>query len=99
MALRLGSLATSTAERMRAVQEAGILDADDYDTLCHAYQQVTRAILDQQLDDIAVGREPSSRVDPRRLPRRLRRRLKDALRALEALPAITRDAVTSSISD
>jgi len=99
MALRLGSLATSTAERMRAVTEAGILDADDFDSLCHAYQQVTRAILDQQIDDIEAGREPSSRVDPKRLPRRLRRRLKDALRTLEALPEITRDAVASGISE
>ena len=99
MALRLGSLATSTAERMRAVQAAGLLDADDYDSLCHAYQQVTRTILDQQIDDIEAGREPSSRVDPKRLPRRLRKRLKDALRTLEALPTITRDAVASGLSE
>jgi CBS domain-containing protein len=98
MALRLGSLATSTADRMRAVQQAGILDADDFDSLCHAYQQVTRSILDQQIADIEAGREPSSRVNPKRLPRRLRRRLKDALRTLEALPTITRDAVTSGVS-
>jgi signal-transduction protein with cAMP-binding, CBS, and nucleotidyltransferase domain len=98
MALRLGSLATSTADRMRAVQQAGILDADDFDSLCYAYQQVTRSILDQQIADIEAGREPSSRVNPKRLPRRLRRRLKDALRTLEALPTITRDAVTSGVS-
>jgi signal-transduction protein with cAMP-binding, CBS, and nucleotidyltransferase domain len=99
MALRLGSLATSTSERLRAVQEAGILDADDMDNLCDAYKLVARTILDQQIADIEAGREPSSRVNPKRLPRRLRRRLKDALRTLEALPAITRDAVASGISE
>jgi len=98
MALRLGSLATSTADRLRAVQEAGILDADDMDSLCDAYQLVTRTILEQQLADIETGREPSSRVNPKRLPRRVRQRLKEALRTLEALPDITRDAVTSSVS-
>jgi signal-transduction protein with cAMP-binding, CBS, and nucleotidyltransferase domain len=69
------------------------------DNLCDAYKLVARTILAQQLADIEAGREPSSRVNPKRLPRRLRRRLKDALRTLEALPAITRDAVASGISE
>ncbi len=99
MALRLGCLATSTGDRLQAVQEAGILDADDMDSLCEAYRLVTRTILEQQLADIRTGHGPSSRVDPKRLPRRLRRRLKDALRVLEALPSITRDAVTMGISE
>lgn len=98
MALHLGSLATSTADRLRAVQEAGILDADDMDSLCDAYKLVTRTILEQQIADIDAGREPSSRVNPKRLPRRLRQRLKESLRTLEALPTITRDAVTSGVS-
>ncbi|UCH74343.1 MAG: CBS domain-containing protein [Rhodospirillales bacterium] len=98
MALRLGSLATSTSERLQAVQEAGIVTADDMDSLCDAYKLVTRTILDQQLADIEAGREPSSRVNPKRLPRRLRQRLKEALRTLEGLPTITRDAVSSSVS-
>lgn len=98
MALRLGSLATSTADRLQALQAAGIISADDLDNLCDAYRLVTRTILDQQLADIAAGREPSSWVNPRRLPRRLRRRLKEALRTLEALPTITRDAVSSDVA-
>ena len=95
MALRLGSRATSTADRLAAVNETGFLNDEDMDGLVAAQQHVTRVMLDQQIADIAAGIEPTGRIDPRRLKRRMRARLKRALRALEVLPHLTRDAVSS----
>lgn len=96
MALRLRSSATTTAGRLTAVKESGFLSEDDMDSLCEAMQIVTRTILDQQIVDIAAGRAPSARVDPKRLPRRRRARLKDALRTLEGMATMTRDAVSAT---
>lgn len=95
MALKLGSPATSTAGRLAAVQETGALAQEDMDNLRDAHQCVTRLILDQQIDDIKIGREPSPRVDPKRLSRSMLARLKQSLKMLEGLSLMTKDIVTS----
>ena len=41
----------------------------------------------------AFGDAPSTRIDPARLPRPDQARLKEALRALEAIPMLLRDAL------
>jgi signal-transduction protein with cAMP-binding, CBS, and nucleotidyltransferase domain len=96
MALKLASLATSSAGRLAAVRDAGTLVQEDMDNLREAHQTVTRIILDQQIADIEAGREPGPRVDPRRLSRSMQAKLKQALKTLEGLPLMTKDVVTSS---
>lgn len=95
MALKLASPATATADRLAAARDAGSVTAEDFGNLRDAHRVVARAILDQQIADIAVGREPGPKVDPKRLNRRQQARLKDALRALEGLPLMTRDVVSA----
>lgn len=99
MALKLASPATSTAGRLAAVRDSGTLVQEDMDNLREAHQVVTRVILEQQIADIQAGREPSPRVDPKRLPRSMQAKLKQALRTLEGLPLMTRDVVASGRAD
>ena len=61
--------------------------------LRQAQETLLGVILDQQLVDLAAGIAPSTRIEPARLPRPDQARLKEALRALEAIPMLLRDAL------
>jgi signal-transduction protein with cAMP-binding, CBS, and nucleotidyltransferase domain len=84
-AVRAGILAPATADRYAALADAGLLHPDDRAGLLEAHETILRAILVQQLADIAGGREPSSRIEPRKLPRSEQRRLKDAFKRIRTL--------------
>ena len=84
-AVRAAILATGTAERYAALQNAGMIHEDDLTTLLEAQETILGLVLDQQLADIAANRPPSTRIEPRKLPRLGQRRLKEALQRIQTL--------------
>ena len=71
----------------------GAIPQDEALRLRQAQEALLGFILQQQLDDLAAGIAPSTRIDPARLTRPDRARLKDTLKALEAIPLLLRDAL------
>lgn len=92
-ALKRGILETGTGPRLVAAAAAGAIPPDEALRLRQAQEALLGFILQQQLDDLAAGIPPSTRIDPARLARPDRARVKDALRALEAIPMLLRDAL------
>lgn len=95
MALKLGSAAVASGERLRETVAAGKLGADNGEALEQARRDIAGAILAQQLEDLAAGGEPGNRVDPRRLTRAQRNRLKAALRQAGEAATLVQDVLTS----
>lgn len=95
MALKLGSAAIASGERLRATIAAEKLGADNGEALEQARRDIAGAILTQQIEDIAAGGEPGNRVDPRRLTRAERSRLKAALRQAGEAATLVQDVLTS----
>jgi signal-transduction protein with cAMP-binding, CBS, and nucleotidyltransferase domain len=93
LALRIGAPARSTAGRLAAATEAGLLPADDLALFRDAAERLLRHILEQQLVDIEAGRKPDSTVEIRRLPRIRRERLRAALLAVGRIDLVVRDAL------
>ncbi|HEX7200035.1 MAG TPA: DUF294 nucleotidyltransferase-like domain-containing protein, partial [Dongiaceae bacterium] len=93
LALRVGAPALSTAGRLAAATEAGLLLPDDLALFRDAAERLLRHILEQQLIDIEVGRPPGSTVEIRRLPRIRRERLRAALLAVGRIDLVVRDAL------
>ncbi len=96
VALKRGVADTATAVRLAAAAESGAVPQDETDGLRQAHETLLGYVLEQQLIDIASGAEPSTRVEIARLSRGRRARLKDALRALDGLPMLAQDVLTSS---
>jgi signal-transduction protein with cAMP-binding, CBS, and nucleotidyltransferase domain len=80
--------ATATAERLAGLQAAGLMHADDLASLLDAHEAILRALLTQQLADLAQGGAASSRIEPRKLPRPAQRQLKDAFRRIRTLKTL-----------
>ena len=95
MALKLGSAAAATADRLRAAAAAGRLAPDNAEALLQARETVAETILRQQIADIATGAAPGSRVDPARLGRAERTRLKQALREAGEIATLVQDVLTA----
>ena len=93
LALRIGAPALSTAGRLVAATEAGLLPPDDFALFRDAAERLLRHILEQQLIDIEAGRPPGSTVEIRRLPRIRRERLRAALLAVGRIDLVVRDAL------
>jgi CBS domain-containing protein len=93
LALRVGAPALSTAGRLAAATEAGLLLPDDLALFRDAAERLLRHMLEQQLIDIEVGRPPGSTVEIRRLPRIRRERLRAALLAVGRIDLVVRDAL------
>lgn len=85
LALRSGSTALATGERLAAAVSAGLLNEGDATRLGEAFELLMELILEQQLADIAAGREPSSRVELKRLSAIRRARLRSALKAVQTV--------------
>ena len=98
MALKLGSGATATDERLRTVGSLGLIGPEDLNGLIDAQALLLRLILEQQIADLAAGREPGSKIDPDALNRRDRDRLKAALKHLDLLPDMIQGVLTSQAS-
>lgn len=94
MALRHRIAATGTGERLEALVAAGAVKPAEAERLLAMQDLIARLMLEQQLTDLAEGRSPGTRVDPRRLTRPDRTALRDALRHVATLELLVRDALT-----
>lgn len=81
VALAWGSTATATDVRLADAAAKGAFSEDAARALAEARGVIVEAILEQQLEDIAAGRTPDNRIDPKRLGRRATSRLREALSA------------------
>ncbi len=84
-AVKARQVASGTAERYQALAAAGLLHHDDLLSLLDAYETILRAMLEQQLRDIAAGRKPSARIEPRSLSRAGQKKLKTAFKRIRTL--------------
>jgi DNA polymerase-3 subunit epsilon/CBS domain-containing protein len=91
LAIQFGVLARSTPERLAGVRDLGIGGAADLERLGEIHGLIVDCILRQQLHDIAEGRRPTNRIDPRRLTGAGQSGLKAALRAVAAIEPMVRD--------
>lgn len=83
LALRAGSLARSTPERLRDASAAGRLPQGDCDTLVELHGYLLTLLLRQQLIDLGEGVRTSGRVELKALSRLERARLKQGLKGLD----------------
>ena len=88
---------TSTLARMTALQEGGVLDADEHDYLHGAFHTVCRLLLRQQVADFKTGRKVSNYVHPNTLSRRETDMLKDSMEAIDRLRKRIRSEFTADI--
>jgi CBS domain-containing protein len=85
MALKHGIAATSTRQRLDALLDMGLLEADEHDYLRAAYRRLTDIVLRQQIGDFRAGAKVGYFVDPETLSRRERDMLIDGLKAVHRL--------------
>lgn len=95
VALAWGSTATATDMRLADAAAKGAFAEDAARALTDARGVIVEAILDQQLEDIAAGRIPDNRVDPKRLGRRAASRLREALAVAAETPELVHAALSS----
>jgi len=95
VALAWGSTATATDVRLADAVAKGAFSDDAARSLIDARSVIVEAILDQQLEDIAAGRVPDNRIDPRRLGRRAASRLREALATSAETPELVHAALSS----
>ncbi len=86
LAIKYGSSALSTPERLSDIR--GHLEATAHvtDNLVEAHRLILEAILHQQLCDIEAGIRPSNSIDPANLTALNRQELKWALEQVSAIP-------------
>ncbi|MGA8007463.1 MAG: DUF294 nucleotidyltransferase-like domain-containing protein [Burkholderiales bacterium] len=85
LALRAGSSARSTPDRIRDAATAGRLAGSDASALIEMHADLLDFVLRQQLRDLEDGVRPSSRVTLSRLDREETRRLRAQLRRLDEI--------------
>jgi DNA polymerase-3 subunit epsilon/CBS domain-containing protein len=91
LAIRHHIVERSTPARLAGIAGLDIGGAQDLTGLADAQQVFLELILDQQIDDIATGLQPSNKVRVKRLSDRDRRRLKQALEQMRHADTLTRD--------
>ncbi|MBX3454210.1 DUF294 nucleotidyltransferase-like domain-containing protein [Ferrovibrio sp.] len=94
LALKLALPATATRQRLMLAAARGLIGEEDLTRLLDAHELILGRVLRQQIEDIAKGEPPSSRVDVHGLSRREVTRLKRALGQLALLPDIIQGAIT-----
>lgn len=87
-AIRAGFAVTSTYGRYAALCDAGGMHPEDLRSLSEAHELILRAMLEQQLADIAAGIEPSARIEPRRFDRGFQSRLRGAFKRIRLLKTL-----------
>lgn len=95
VALAWGSAATSTDARLAEAAAKGAFPEDAARSLVEARSVIVDAIIDQQLEDVAAGRRPDNRVDPKRLGRRTTSRLREALATASQTPELVHEALAN----
>lgn len=93
LALRVGSRARSTPERIQDASAAGRVSSSDAETLVRIHRSLLTSILDQQLEDLSAGVPPSGRIEVRRLSRSDQRGLVRELRVLEDTLRVLRSTI------
>ena len=93
LALRAGSSARSTPDRLRDAAAAGRIAESDASTLIAMHAELLDFVLAQQLQDLHDGVRPSSRVLLRRLGKEGARRLRRQLHRLDEILRGLRGAV------
>jgi CBS domain-containing protein len=71
-----------TVDRLRRAEAAGLLTADEADTLVSAYQGIFSLVLLRECEAIRNGQETSSYLDPRDIDPLTRRQLRESFRAI-----------------
>ena len=93
LALRIGSQARSTPERIQDASAAGRVSSSDAQTLVRIHRTLLTLILEQQLEDLAAGVPPGSRVEVRRLSRADQSSLAGDLRVLDDTLKVLRSSI------
>ncbi|MDX1431207.1 MAG: DUF294 nucleotidyltransferase-like domain-containing protein [Gammaproteobacteria bacterium] len=93
LALRSGSTARATPERLRDARAAGRIAAGDASTMIEIHVDLMTMMLRQQLADLDSGVRPSSRVSLKLLEREEQRRLTRALKRLENILSLLHTAM------
>ena len=93
LALRIGSRARSTPERIQDASAAGRVSPSDAATLVRIHRSLLSLILRQQLEDLSAGVSPSGRVAAGRLARSERRSLVRDLRVLDDTLRVLRSSI------
>ena len=93
LALRIGSRARSTPERIQDASAAGRVSSSDAETLVRIHRSLLTLTLDQQLEDLATGVPPSGRIEVRRLSRSGQRALVRDLRMLDDTLEVLRSSI------
>ena len=93
LALRIGSQARSTPERIQDASAAGRVSSSDAETLVRIHRSLLTLILEQQLEDLAAGVSPSGRIEVRRLSRADRHALVRDLRVLDDTLGVLRSSI------
>ena len=94
LALRIGSGARSTPERIQDAGAAGRVSPSDVANLVRIHRSLLTLILHQQLEDLAAGVPPSGRIAVGGLTRPERRSLARDLRALDDTLKVLRSSIS-----
>jgi CBS domain-containing protein len=84
-ALRAEVRVTSTAERLRAAADAGVMSQTQVSVLREAFDLFSGLRIEHQVEQLEAGSEPDDRMDPKRLNPLARRYLRDAFREVTAV--------------
>ena len=93
LALRVGSRARSTPERIQDASAAGRVSSPDAATLVRIHRSLLTMTLEQQIEDLAAGVPPGGRIDARMLSRSARRALVRDLRVLDDTLGLLRSSI------
>jgi CBS domain-containing protein len=85
VAVATGDTRGGTLDRLRRGHQAGLLTADEADTLAAAFGQVYELLLTRDLAAVAAGVAPTTYVDPRELDTLTRRHLRETFRAVATI--------------
>ncbi|MBT7943359.1 MAG: CBS domain-containing protein [Alphaproteobacteria bacterium] len=85
LAFREGTTAISTLDRLDALMDCGVLDADEHDYLAGAFRHISHILLRQQIADFKAGTKVSNFVHPDTLSERERDMLVDSFKAIRSL--------------
>lgn len=97
LALRHGVPETRTVERISALHDCSVLDADEKEYLTSAFEHLTMLMLRQQVNDFRDGKTVNTFIHPEHLSRRERDLLVDSFRVIEGLRSKIRADFTGDV--
>ena len=87
LAIAMGDARGSTPDRLSRAAGAGLLTADEAETLAGAFKDIYELLLRQEVAAIRDGRSLSNWIAPRELDLLTRRHLRDSFRAISTVQA------------